>query len=138
MSWLAGRFGVLRLVPGERSGGQPLGSLLRPPVREEAGVPRAGCVGEGLLGPGVAGVSRKEKNARAAASPLASMGGRTFFSGNRSLDSPWRHRPFQALAAGAGRRPSFRAPPWAPRPGRGWARVASCQPQGSRMASCGL
>lgn len=136
MSLLAGRFGVLLFVPGERSGGQPLGSFLRPPVREEAGVPRAGCVGEGLLGPGVAGVSRKEKDARAAASSLASMGGRTFFSetvastapGGTAPSRPWprglgggrrseRRRGHRALG-GAG--PESRA---ASLRGRGWPRA---------------
>lgn len=144
---LAGQLQVLAVVPGECSGGPSLGSLtalgasLRPPVREEADIPRAWCVGNGAVGPG--GRGRKEKDGHAAASPQASGGGRAFSSGNPSLDSPRRHRPFAALARASGKWASSGAPLWAPRPGQSQPRAPGFrggggEAEGARRCRAGL
>lgn len=57
--WLASQLDVLLLVLGECGGSPSLGSFLQPPVGQEAGSPRAGCVGEGAAGLGVAAARRK-------------------------------------------------------------------------------
>lgn len=125
------------LVPGERSGGQRLGNLLRPPVSGGGRHPEGGL----LWAPGIAGFLVKKKKKKMPASQCLSwpVGKAVLAPLKRSLDSSRGYRPFQALAPRGWESAVVRSARWAPRPGRGGAGVPSGQPErGPRVAWRGL
>lgn len=134
--WLANQLDVLLLVLGERRGRASLGSFLQPAVREEAGSPRAGCVGEGAVGRGVAAARRKMPAPRRLLWPMVEVAlspqgiGTSTDPGAAAAPSRPRSPPFPGLGPGGWETGVGRRAARSPRPGRSWARASSRRRRG--------